>query len=437
MSKEGLMEIGEMLKRVNQATIAMTGYWAIEKIALQKIRSTYADFKKEPKSFLHMFGEPEESDVLTIEDGVATIDVLGPLVDVHTCASMFFGCTSFEDIRAAIDLASEDDKVEKIVFNIDSPGGMVAGCDMTALAIQHTKKPTEARVQNLAASAAFWLASQCDVISALSATTTFGSIGVVVEFWDDTRHMHDQGFDLVQITSTGAPNKRVDPLTEDGERAIRADLDAIEDVFIKRVAEGRNVAPTFVLANFGQGGTFLAEKSKSVGMIDKTEFSINNIESSNKDNKPSVEEKVTSLEEFFAQNPEAQKDYDNQVAADVKKKLEENADTPANEDTPSKESEKNIVSKEDITAAKKYMGSEYPEAIKSLAVKVVTGESSLDSLNAAVAAVDAVKESDKSDKAQDDTDEVGDTPGAGDSPNSDGDSEEKYQAALKRTQNLK
>jgi len=270
------MNIQELSGKIKIAQQIMSDYWAIEKGSFDQIRAMYANFEKDPKAFLDVIEVEEAPEILSFEENTAIVDISGPMVNKHNCATIFFGCCSYEDVTNAIERIAEMDNIEKVIFNVDSPGGMVTGCDNCSQAIAKLNIPTEARVDNMAASAAYWLASQCDSIVATSLTASVGSIGVVIEYWDATKAYEQMGYTKVVITSDNAPNKRLDALDEDDRRKIKAGLTEIEAIFIRRVAEGRKTTVSDVKAKFGQGGMVIAEKSIDAGMIDKVDIISNN-----------------------------------------------------------------------------------------------------------------------------------------------------------------
>jgi len=388
------MEINELSGKIKIAQQMMSDHWAIEKNQFDQIRTMYANFEKDPKAFLEVIEMDEAPEILSFEDNVAYIDISGPMVNKHNCATIFFGCCSYLDIIEAIDKVSEMDNVEKVIFNVDSPGGMVTGCDNCSQAIAAMEIPTEARIDNMAASAAYWIASQCDSIVATSLTSSFGSIGVVIEYWDTTKANELQGFTKVVITSDNAPNKRLDALDEDDRRKIKSGLTEIEEIFIRRVAEGRKVTRSDVLAKFGQGGMVLAEKSIEAGMIDNIEIITNNSIKSSE----TVSEENMSLKELLEKNPEAKNELDAHVKAEVKKEVSAALAKDAEERT-------SVIEK-----TEKYFKADYPTQVTELAVKVLKGESSIEALETTVTTIDAINEKNNSAAAQDESKVQGDTP---------------------------
>jgi len=206
------------------------------------------------------------------QNGDAHITITGILTNARSFWDMFFGeaasLTYDEIFQAAIE-ADENPGVKRIIFDINSPGGRVDGLDDAAQAIAAVKKPTVARVRDMAASGAYWLASQADRIEVTSPVATVGSIGVMATVIDDTKMLEDWGLKDIIITSTDAPKKYVDPTTKKGQEEIRNVLDGIHAVFASRVAEGRGVSVEMVNSNFGQGALLIAEDALEIGMIDK------------------------------------------------------------------------------------------------------------------------------------------------------------------------
>jgi len=210
---------------------------------------------------------------LQVINGVAHIPIVGELTpSASTCGAFSMqGETEYGFIAEACRAADADPAVSSVVFDINSPGGYVDGVDQAAQAMAAIAKPTEARVSGMAASAAYWLASQADKIVATSPADEFGSIGVAMEWYDDDEAMAKKGVAHRVFTSSDAPDKRPDYSTDEGKATLVKQLDALHKVFVFRVAEGRNVSPDKVNKDFGRGGVLIASAAKAAGMIDHIE----------------------------------------------------------------------------------------------------------------------------------------------------------------------
>jgi ClpP class serine protease len=145
------------------------------------------------------------------------------------------------------------------LLHIDSPGGTVKGLFDTLAAIESHPKPISVHA-SFACSAAYALAAAAGPIRASNEASEFGSIGVAVSI------LHFD--DVIDITSTEAPNKRPDPTTDEGRAVIRKHLDAIHELFVGAIARGRGTNADRVNKEFGRGAVVLAREAKRRGMID-------------------------------------------------------------------------------------------------------------------------------------------------------------------------
>ena len=205
--------------------------------------------------------------------GVANIPISGTLTPrAEICTSLSDGSqTLYSTIVQAIKQAEKMPSVREIHFIIDSPGGFVSGLDMASLAIRDCKKPTIAMVTGMAASAAYWLASQCDQVIALTPIAEIGSIGVLVELVDRSEADKNEGLQRYVLTSKNAPEKFQDIGTKEGRDKVITRITEIESIFISRVAKGRKVSLNKVKEDFGQGSVLIAKDALKAGMIDAVE----------------------------------------------------------------------------------------------------------------------------------------------------------------------
>lgn len=205
--------------------------------------------------------------ILSVAGDVAEVRVEGLLTPKPDFwAWLLFGAnTSYEEIQAAFAQAAADPNVKRAQMLISSPGGQVAGLFETLAVMEAFTKPLTARA-SLAASAAYAIASQASRIEATSPASEFGSIGVVMSFLVDPQ--------WIDVTSTEAPNKRPDVTTEEGKAVIRTELDALHEIFVQAIANGRTKAgitdatPERINAEWGRGSVLIAADAKRVGMID-------------------------------------------------------------------------------------------------------------------------------------------------------------------------
>lgn len=289
-----------------------------------------------------VINEVEEDRKIELEidsEGIAHIPIQGMLTNDVSPSAAFFGesITTFDFITQSIEAAESNPNVQEIVFEISSGGGDVAGLEVAADAIFNAKKHTTGRIHEMAASAAFWLASQTDKIVAVGRTSSAGSIGVAAEFIDRSAQDKTNGVKRVILTSTDAPQKRLDITTAAGQKQTINRLDEIHTVFVDHIVRGISsrhpeINTEFVNKNFGKGSVMAADAALKVGMIDEIEslqasehrkkkssmkaFD-NPIQTSIQDTPTTQDTEDTMikmLSDFLASSPEAQTDFDTLIA---------------------------------------------------------------------------------------------------------------------------
>ncbi|MDP3960291.1 MAG: S49 family peptidase [Pseudorhodobacter sp.] len=206
----------------------------------------------------------EGSDFARVIDGVAVIPVMGPLM-----RSASFWMWSYEEVGRDLKLAQGNAAVRAIVLDIDSPGGLVAGCSDLAVMIRASgPKPVEAFVGGMAASAAYWLAAATGRIT-LGSGAIIGSVGAVIEYVDMEPVLKKMGAQIVRVVAEQSPNKRLDPDSAEGRAELQALVDASGAEFVANVAAHRGVSEADVLDRFGQGMIFDGAEAIRRSMADQ------------------------------------------------------------------------------------------------------------------------------------------------------------------------
>ncbi len=233
-----------------------------------------------------LFGEAELPNILTIEGEEAIISITGPLSRTGPgfLARLFgFGGTAYNDIIESLKIAQEDPIVKKIRLIMDTPGGEVKGTDDVFQAVQAAKKikPVIAENHGMLASGGYWIASAATQIVATSPSNETGSIGIIATALDLTKMREKDGIKLIVLTSKNAPDKAQDMTKKSGRDSVQERINALERVFISRIAEGRGVTIEHIQQNFGQGAVLIAQDpdnsnpdALSVGMIDAVDAKI-------------------------------------------------------------------------------------------------------------------------------------------------------------------
>ena len=208
-----------------------------------------------------------------LEKGAALVPVIGPLIPRGPVGLSRYGATAYEALRDELRRASEDQGVTTIVLMIDSPGGYVTGVDATGEAILAARrvKPVVAVVEGMCASAAYWLASQCDSIIA-APFAQLGSIGALQVHVEASRALDAAGV-KVTIIRAGARKADTNPYEPLGDAAradVQAGVDRVRKAFAGAVVAGRAHAGLTMAVVLGtEAAMFDADRALELGLADR------------------------------------------------------------------------------------------------------------------------------------------------------------------------
>lgn len=252
--------------------LAASTVWAITEEALQTLLDI-ADRQNflTPEALAAQLGRPlDNARRVTVRDGIATVEAIGPLFKYANLFSMVSGATSLEMLAQDFNAALADPTVKGILLHIDSPGGEANGVGELAGMIHQARdvKPVKAYVSGIGASGAYWLASAAGEI-VMAPTALAGSIGVVSTYRDSTARDEKAGVRNLQFVSSQSPNKRPDLGTDKGRGQIQEMVDALASVFVADVARFRDVEEETVLSEFGAGGIKVGSAAVEAGMADR------------------------------------------------------------------------------------------------------------------------------------------------------------------------
>jgi signal peptide peptidase SppA len=205
-----------------------------------------------------------------VDGGVAHIAMFGPM---QKGDSSFGGTVNTVRVRRAIRDAVANADVSSILLSIDSPGGTVAGTqdladDVRAAA---TQKPVHAYVEDMAASAALWVASQASRVAA-NRTALVGSIGTILVVEDTSQAAAAAGVE-VHVVATGAykgAGVEGAPVTPEHLEYFRGIVDGLNEHFVAAVAEGRR-RDVAAIRGVADGRVMSAQEARRAGLIDAVE----------------------------------------------------------------------------------------------------------------------------------------------------------------------
>lgn len=203
---------------------------------------------------------------------IAVIRMYGVLSQRMNMMTEMSGGTSVQQLTQAFRLSIAEPSVTGIVFDIDSPGGSIAGIPELAAEIRNARgtKPIVAVANTLCASAAYWLAAQCDEI-VVTPSSLIGSVGVVMVHEDLSAANEQAG---VKVTYIYAGEYKVEgnpdePLADEGKAYVQSLVDDAYALFVGDVAKGRGASAKDIRETYGQGRVLTPANSVKAGMADR------------------------------------------------------------------------------------------------------------------------------------------------------------------------
>jgi signal peptide peptidase SppA len=196
-------------------------------------------------------------------EGVAVIPVRGTLMKRFSYLSAVSGCSTYASLAQAATQAMGDPQVKGVLLDVDSPGGTTHGCFELSDALYQLRgeKPMWAIANDLAASAAYALASSADRVF-LTRTAGVGSVGVFALHADQSAQDEQAG---IKYSYIFAGEKKIDgnphePLARSARADIQAEVDREYDMFVATVARNRGFAgATVPTVRATKAGVYFAE----------------------------------------------------------------------------------------------------------------------------------------------------------------------------------
>ncbi len=242
------------------------GLWLVHEQWFSQAVAAYRNGDLKPQMDLH----EDDDDAEWFQRGPNGMLILPIRGQITKRASSFGGTSSVETRRILRD-ASLDESVTGVMLFIDSPGGTAAGTFELAEEVRRFAevKPIKAHIEDLGASAAFWVASQTQSIS-INQLGEAGSIGTIAVLIDSSQAMENSGL-KVHVISTGEFKGAGTPGTEVTDRQLALFKEQVEDFnqhFLEGVSQGRGLTGA-ALSRVATGRVWIAEKALALGLVDE------------------------------------------------------------------------------------------------------------------------------------------------------------------------
>jgi signal peptide peptidase SppA len=199
-----------------------------------------------------------------VVDGIGIIPVVGVIGKGLSPLEKMMGAVDVNDISDQVDAFAANPEVEKIAFHVSSPGGTVTGVEELANKIRNLGKPTMAYTDSEMASAAYWISSASDKVTA-SPSSTVGSIGVYMAIPDYSEAAKMAGIKMVVIKSGKFKGAGIEgtSLDENQMANLQEGVDTIHAEFKQAV----NMKRKMVKAEAMEGQVFSGKQAAAQGLV--------------------------------------------------------------------------------------------------------------------------------------------------------------------------
>jgi signal peptide peptidase SppA len=199
-----------------------------------------------------------------VVDGIGIIPVVGVIGKGLSPLEKMMGAVDINDLSDQVDAMAADPAVDKIAFQVSSPGGTVTGVEELANKIRNLGKPTMAYTDSEMASAAYWISSASDKVTA-SPSSSVGSVGVYMAIPDYSEAAKMQGIKMVVIKSGKFKGAGIEGTSlDEGQLGnLQEGVDTIHAEFKEAV----NMKRKMVKAEAMEGQVFSGKQAAAQGLV--------------------------------------------------------------------------------------------------------------------------------------------------------------------------
>ena len=204
------------------------------------------------------------------ENRIAIIPVVGTLIHRGGFMDARSGVLSYKALRQQIKEAADDPNINKILLDIDSPGGEVEGNFTLAefiRGVDENIKPVYAIANGSAYSGAFSIGVAAREFY-VTETGGVGSVGVIMQHVDFSQANAKQGIDVTNITFGDKKDQfsSDSPLSSEAKQELQDRVNELGSIFAKHVALMRNIPLQSVIDT--KAGLLFGQEAVNIGFVD-------------------------------------------------------------------------------------------------------------------------------------------------------------------------
>ena len=226
--------------------------------------------KKEKVQLVEMgkYSKVNNKHYMTMSNRIAVIYAAGEIAGGEGGDNMI----GSEGLSKTIREARMDSSIKAIVLRVNSPGGSALASDVIWREVMLTKKvkPVIVSMGDVAASGGYYISCAANRIFAEPNTITgsIGVFGILPSFQKTLNNKLGITIDTVNTNRHSALGTLLLPLSEEEGAVVQKGVEDIYNVFISRVASGRNMR-TADVDSIGQGRVWAGNDAIKIGLVDE------------------------------------------------------------------------------------------------------------------------------------------------------------------------
>jgi len=246
--------------------------WMIDQGTLSEITREYVNHMKGEKlDFKALLSEQDRARPrFEVQNRVAIIQIHGVLTPGMSFFSFFFDEASTKNIQNNIQAALDDPEIDRIVVDMDTPGGAVKGTFELADYIFESAKQKDIQTYSAGtiASGGMIIAAATNKITISGKTNQVGSIGVIARKLDFSKQNEMIGLEVEEFVTgrfknTGSPDKKT---TDEDREEIQAQVNSIFVPMVEDISSRRGLDPQAVIDM--EGRVYIGKDAIKNGLVD-------------------------------------------------------------------------------------------------------------------------------------------------------------------------
>ena len=211
--------------------------------------------------------------VLQKDGNRAMISINGPMMlNPGLFERVMFDAVSTQDLMAAVDDVAQDNKIDQVLFDINSPGGEASQIHILADKVKSLSgvKQTAALNTGMMASASYYVGSQAGKVFSTDKFNETGSIGTVTVMADQSEAAKMAGIKVIKIATgplKGAGMTGTE-ITADMVDSVQSKVNQLQEGFSNAVERSRPYADMADGSEARSGQSFFQADAERLGLSD-------------------------------------------------------------------------------------------------------------------------------------------------------------------------